>query len=72
MMQPLKFLNRFGLMKNIRNLSKYSSHELLSKSDFKDSFSKDVLGNKTITALGYGPQGLSQSMNLKIMVLMLF
>jgi len=35
------------------------------KDNFPRSFINNILGNKTITTLGYGPQAMSQSLNLR-------
>jgi ketol-acid reductoisomerase len=62
------FLN--SIKKSITNISAFgrrastmSGNQIITKKDFGNAI--DILKNKTITTLGYGPQALSQSLNMK-------
>ena len=53
--------NRFGKEITING----TKETIFIKDNFPPSFKNDILRNKTIATLGYGPQAMSQSLNLK-------
>tara|TARA_B100001248_G_C27391830_1_gene462853 strand:+ start:1825 stop:2961 length:1137 start_codon:yes stop_codon:yes gene_type:complete len=64
--------NKIGL-RNFSSVIKYSKEisingvkeNIYIKENFPSSFVEKTLGNKVIATLGYGPQAMSQSMNLR-------
>ena len=55
-----------NVIKNSKEISINGITEnIYIKNNFPKTFVDDVLENKTITTLGYGPQAMSQSLNLR-------
>jgi ketol-acid reductoisomerase len=52
-------------LKFIRNFSTISKQPIILSSKYSPLKCKDILQNETISVLGYGPQGKSQSLNLR-------
>ena len=52
-------------LKLVRHLSTISKQPIILSSKYTPYKCKDILQNETISVLGYGPQGKSQSLNLR-------
>lgn len=62
------YIKQFKIFKNVRNISTINingyKEDIIERKDYPINKCKEILENKVVSVIGYGPQGRGQSLNM--------